>query len=34
METNVCSVCGKEIEKTNSIETGYGYDKDNNKVCY
>jgi len=36
MENNViCSVCGKEITREkDSILTGYGIDKDNNKVCF
>lgn len=33
MKTNICHVCGKEII-SDGIGTGYGINKDNNKVCY
>lgn len=29
-----CSKCSQEIIKPNNSSTGYGVDKDNNKVCY
>ena len=42
METVICSQCGKEClptifydaEKTKPMDTGYGVDKDGNKVCF
>jgi hypothetical protein len=35
METNICTQCKVTIEKpTDSFTTGYGIDKDGNKVCY
>ena len=29
-----CDICKKEIEYTSDVTTGYGVNKDNQKVCY
>ena len=34
MNTFTCSKCNKEIENTDTFTTGYGVDKNDNKVCF